>query len=224
MLMFHSKMTFNQDLITTVSLADFFIRFVLNMAVLIVLVRFIYFPVSRRKDYLFTYLLIGTSIFLLCQVLGKVDLQLGMALGLFAVFGIIRYRTGAMPIKEMTYLFVIITISVINALSTDKINWIEIIFANLVLVAIIWGMEKRWLLKHETCKPVIYEKLELIKPQYRNELIADISERIGVQVNRVEIVSIDYMRDIVKLNVYYSENSSFYPDHDVRDMSDLDDE
>jgi hypothetical protein len=222
--MFHTKMMFNQDLITPVSLIDFFLRFALNMSVLIILIGFIYFPISRRKDYLFTYILIGTSIFLLCQVLGKVDLQLGMALGLFAVFGIIRYRTGAMPIKEMTYLFVIITISVINALSTDKINWFEIIFANLVLVGIIWIMEKRLLLKHETCKPIIYEKTELIKPKHRDELIADISERIGIQVDRIEIVSIDYMRDIVKLNVYYSENSPFYPDHDVRDVNDPDDE
>jgi hypothetical protein len=136
-------------------------------------------------------------------MLGSVKLQLGFALGLFAVFGIIRYRTNPMPIKEMTYLFVIIGISVVNALTNKKVSYAEVLFTNLVLVAIVYGLEKIWLLRHESCKLITYEKIELIKPEKHNELIADLQERTGLKINRIEIGKIDFLRDTARLSVYY---------------------
>lgn len=185
---------------------DFFeliIRFSFNLLIVGVIIRLIYYPITKRKDYLFTYILISTIIFLLCFMLGSVKLQLGFALGLFAVFGIIRYRTNPMPIKEMTYLFVIIGISVVNALTNKKVSYAEVLFTNLVLVAIVYGLEKIWLLRHESCKLITYEKIELIKPEKHNELIADLQERTGLKINRIEIGKIDFLRDTARLSVYY---------------------
>lgn len=142
-------------------------RFVLNTVVIVLLVRWLYYSTARRKDYLFTFILISTVVFLLCFMLESVKLQIGFALGLFAIFGIIRYRTDAIPIKEMTYLFIAIGISVINALASEKTSIVDLIFANSVIIFITFGFEKLWLLKHESQKVIIYEKIDLIKPEKR---------------------------------------------------------
>ena len=130
-----------------------------NLGIVILIVRYIYYPVTKNKDYLFTYLLISLTVFLLCILLDSVKLQLGFALGLFAIFGIIRYRTDPIPIKEMTYLFLVIGISVVNALANKKISYAELVFANLLIVFVTYGMEKIWLLRHESRKNIIYEKI-----------------------------------------------------------------
>ena len=143
--------------------------------------------------YLFTYYLIGLTVFLLCVLLDSVKLQLGFALGLFAIFGIIRYRTDPIAIKEMTYLFLVIGISVINALSNKKISHAELLFANLLIVFITYGMERLWLLRHQSRKNITYEKIELIHPDKRDELIADLKERTGINVVHVEIRRIDFV-------------------------------
>ena len=123
-----------------------------NLGVVLLIVRYIYYPITKNKDYLFTYLLISLTVFLLCFLLDNVKLQLGFALGLFAIFGIIRYRTDPIAIKEMTYLFLVIGISVVNALANKKISYAELVFANLLIVFVTFGMERLWLLKHETRK------------------------------------------------------------------------
>jgi len=146
--------------------------------------------------------------FLLCVLLDSVKLQLGFALGLFAIFGIIRYRTDPIAIKEMTYLFLVIGVSVVNALSNKKISHAELVFANLLIVFVTYGMERLWLLKHETRKNIIYEKIELIVPERRAELIADLKERVGVDVIRVEVRRIDLLKDIANLRIFYYENDS----------------
>ena len=130
---------------------ELLLRFGINLAVMLVLVRWLYYSTTRRKDYLFTYILISTVVFLLCYLLESVTLQIGFALGLFAIFGIIRYRTNPMPIKEMTYLFLVIGISVINALTSGTGIW-EIVFANLAVVLITIGLEKIWLLRPSSMK------------------------------------------------------------------------
>ena len=178
-------------------------RFTFNILIVGTIVRYIYYPLTKRKDYLFTYILISSIIFLLCFLLGNVKLQMGFALGLFAVFGIIRYRTNPMPIKEMTYLFVIIGISVINALSNKKVSYAELIFTNFLLVGLIYGLEKIWFMRHESCKLVTYEKIDLIKPEKHDELVADLQKRTGLKINRVEVGKIDFLRDTARLSVYY---------------------
>ena len=179
-----------------------------NLGIVILIVRYIYYPVTKNKDYLFTYLLISLTVFLLCILLDSVKLQLGFALGLFAIFGIIRYRTDPIPIKEMTYLFLVIGISVVNALSNKKISYAELVFANLLIVFVTYGMERIWLLRHESRKNIIYEKIELIKPERREELIEDLKERTGIDIIRVEIRRIDFLRDVANVRIFYYEEDS----------------
>jgi hypothetical protein len=179
-----------------------------NLGIVILIVRYIYYPVTKNKDYLFTYLLISLTVFLLCILLDSVKLQLGFALGLFAIFGIIRYRTDPIPIKEMTYLFLVIGISVVNALANKKISYAELVFANLLIVFVTYGMERIWLLRHESRKNIIYEKIELIKPERREELIEDLKERTGIDIIRVEIRRIDFLRDVANVRIFYYEEDS----------------
>jgi hypothetical protein len=192
-----------------IHIPDFFtllLRFSLNMLVVVLIVRGLYYPVARRKDYLFTFLLISTVVFLLCILLESVKLQLGFAFGLFAIFGILRYRTNAIPIKEMTYLFVIIGISVVNALANKKVSWAELMFTNLIILGIIYGLEKLWLLKHESSKVIVYEKIDLIKPEKYELLKKDLEERTGLKINRIEVGRIDFLRDTAKLVIHYYES------------------
>tara|TARA_B100000902_G_C27300789_1_gene912689 strand:+ start:15 stop:659 length:645 start_codon:yes stop_codon:yes gene_type:complete len=181
---------------------------IFNLMVITVIVRYIYYPITKNKDYLFTYFLISLTVFLLCVLLDSVKLQLGFALGLFAIFGIIRYRTDPIPIKEMTYLFLVIGISVVNALSNKKISHAELVFANLLIVFVTYGMERLWLLKHQSRKNITYEKIELIVPERREELIADLKERVGVDVIRVEVRRVDLLKDTANLRIFYYEQDT----------------
>ena len=194
---------FNTDILNAEDLLKLVIRFGFNLIVTLVLVRMLYYKASRRKDYLFTYMMFSTVIFLLCFLLESVKLELGFALGLFAIFGIIRYRTTTIPIKEMTYLFVIIGVSVINALANKKISYSELLFTNLAIVAIVWGFERIWLLRHESTKMILYEKIDLIKPEKYSLLLQDLNERTGLDINRIEVGKINFMRDTAEIKIYY---------------------
>lgn len=192
------------DLINLPDFLELVLRFSLNTAVIVILVRWLYYSTVKRKDYLFTYILIASVVFLLCFLLESVKLQIGFALGLFAIFGIIRYRTDAIPIKEMTYLFLVIGISVINALTSTTTSLADLLFTNLVIIFITYGLEKLWLMKHESSKIVIYEKINLIKPENREALIDDLRERTGIdKINRIEVGKIDFLRDTCELKIYY---------------------
>lgn len=186
--------------------ASFILRFAMHFIVLTIIVRFIYYPKAQRRDYLFTYFLISTVIFLLSIMLEKVKLELGMALGLFAVFGIIRYRTSQIPIKEMTYLFIVIGMAVINALVNKKMNMIELITANIVIVVLTWSLEYLWRLPHVSSKIVQYDKISLITPDRNAELIEDLSHRLGLEIFRIEIGKVDFLRDSARIIVYYKTN------------------
>jgi hypothetical protein len=197
--------------------ADFLalvIRFLFNTVVILVAVRWLYYPTTKRKDYLFTYILIGVIIFLLCYLLENVKLQLGFALGLFAVFGIIRYRTDSIPIKEMTYLFLVIGISVVNALANKKVSYAELIFTNFMVLFITFLLERVFLLKPEITKIIVYEKIDMIKTDRRADLISDLEERTGLKINRVEIGQIDFMRDIVRIRIFYYEDGPMSYNHE----------
>ncbi len=187
---------------------ELILRFSFNFLVVMILVRVLYYPIAKRKDYLFTYILIGTAVFLLCYLLENVKLQLGLALGLFAIFGIIRYRTNAIPIKEMTYLFIVIGISVINALANKKVSYTELFFTNLAVIVVTFSLEKLWLLKHESRKTIIYEKIDLIKPENYRLLIEDLEKRTGLKINRVEVGRINFLRDAARVIIYYFEPSN----------------
>ena len=194
-----------QGMFSFAGLPELLLRFCINLVVILVLVRWLYYSTTRRKDYLFTYILISSVVFLLCYLLESVSLQIGFALGLFAIFGIIRYRTNPMPIKEMTYLFLVIGISVINALTAGT-SMIEIIFANLAVILITLGLEKVWLLRHISSKSIIYEKINLIVPEKYDEMIADLQQRTGIkEIKKVEIGAINFLKDTCRMIIYYED-------------------
>jgi hypothetical protein len=214
------------DIIDPNSFIELIVRFSFNTLVLYLLVGWLYYSITRRKDYLFTYILIGSIVFLLCYLLGNVKLQIGFALGLFAIFGIIRYRTDLMPIKEMTYLFLVIALSVINALVSNSTGVAEILFTNFIILLITYGFEKLWLLKHESVKEIIYEKIELIKPDTYQEMLSDLQCRTGLKINRFEIGRIDFLKDIARINIYYysDENRINLTDSGYNKNGDSDDD
>jgi hypothetical protein len=185
------------------------IRFSFNLLVVTIIVRGLYFSVTKKKNYLFSFILISSIVFLICFLLESIaTLSFGFALGLFAIFGIIRYRTNPIPIKEMTYLFVVIGISVINGLSNVNISYFELVFTNVITIVIVYFLEKIWLQKNEFSKLINYEKIELIIPERRNELINDIKMRTGLEIYRVEIGSINFLRDTVRIKIYYNSDNS----------------
>lgn len=185
--------------------ADFWqllIRFAFNLLVVGGIVRLLYYPQCKRRDYFFTFIILSISIFLMIFLLGSVKIKIGFALGLFAIFGIMRYRTEQMPVREMTYMFAIIAISVINALSYN-VDWSAIIATNLLFLACIWICESDLGLKHISSKLVKYDRIDLIVPEKREELIADLEKRLGLKVLAVEVGGVDFLKDCAIIKVSY---------------------
>jgi len=182
------------------------LRFVFNMVITWLIIHFLYYRKSHRRDYYFTFTLISISVFFLIFLLGGVKLKIGFALGLFAIFGIIRYRTESMPVREMTYLFVIIAVSVINALAVT-ISYTELVLTNIMFIIAIWLCESNRWLKHVSCKLVQYDRIELVKPSAMAELMADLHERTGLDIVKVEVGAMDFLRDTALLKVYYDTHT-----------------
>ncbi len=188
-------------------------RLIINIVFMTIIIRYLYYPITKRKDYLFTYYLIGVITFFLCFGLKKLEIDIGMGLGLFAIFGIIRYRTDTIEIKEMTYLFLIIGISVTNALASSKISILEMALINFSVVGITYGLEYLWLLEHETRKTIIYEKIHLILPEHYDEMKADIEKRTGLTINRFDIGKIDFLNDTAQVRIYYFADEQEFSDY-----------
>lgn len=185
---------------------DFFkmvFRFFLNMTFLTIIIQWLYYKSVKKRDYLFTYYMIGVIVFFLCFTLKKYELDIGMALGLFAIFGIIRYRTNTVPIKEMTYLFVIIGVSVINSLANQKMSYAEIVGANIIIVTTIYIIERVWFRENTLSKTIVYEKIENIKPEMHDILVQDLEERTGLTIIEVEIGKIDFLEDTTSITIKY---------------------
>lgn len=191
------------------------VRFLITLAVVITIARGFYFPNSKRRDYMFIFILMSMSIFLLVSFMGGDSMQTGAALGLFAIFGIIRYRTEAIPIREMTYLFMLVAVSVINALARgeyhpkhdfwDGTSLVTVIFANLVFIALAWVFESSRLLNEHCSKYIKYDNINLISPDKRDELIADLEKRTGLKIISIEVGAIDFLKDSVLLRIFYDE-------------------
>lgn len=182
-------------------------RFGFNILICWIIIRFFYYRNSGRKDFLFTFTLFAVTVFLLIFLLDSVSLQIGMALGLFAIFGIIRYRTEQVSIREMTYLFVIIGISVINGLAM-AISPLELVAANLLFIAAVAIMESSKLVKQTSTKVILYEKIDLVKPDKAAELKADLEFRTGIKIIKVEVGHIDFLRDVAYVKVFYSPDGN----------------
>tara|TARA_B100001093_G_scaffold189645_1_gene182216 strand:- start:1348 stop:2013 length:666 start_codon:yes stop_codon:yes gene_type:complete len=191
------------------------IRLCVNVVFITILIRFLYYAKTKRKDYLFTYYLIGTITFFLCFGLKKLDIDTGMGLGLFAIFGIIRYRTDAIEIKEMTYLFLIIGLSVVNALASNQLSIAEMALINIFMVVLTYILEFLWLMKHETRKTIVYERIDLITPEKASEMKNDIEFRTGLSINRFEIGKIDFLNDTAQVRIFYYAEEQEFSDYHV---------
>ena len=184
----------------------------LNSVVVWVLVHFFYYPKGHRRDYYFTFVLLSVSIFMLIYLLlgNSADMGIGAALGLFAIFGIIRYRTECVPIREMTYLFFIVALSVLNA-KTGDLNFMSRIIINLIMLLVVWGAENHLSAYREGCKFVKYDNIDLIQPERYEELKADLEKRLGVKITRVDVGAVDFLTDMTMLRVFYED-----PDHRIK--------
>ena len=211
------------DLINIHGLTELLIRFIFNLSISTIIIRYLYYPQTHRKDYLFTFVMLSTTIFLLIIMMESVKMKIGFALGLFAIFGIIRYRTNPIPIKEMTYLFIVITLSVINGMTSKKISYVELVATNLIIILVVFVIEKMFFLRPEISKRITYEKIELIKPEKRKELIADIEDRTGLKINRLEIGRINFLQDTARIKIYFYEDEQHnFLDEDIYDDGDDD--
>ena len=181
------------------------VKFAINIFFLTGIVRYVYYKKTPRKNYLFTFYLISIISFFICFALKKFEMEVGMGLGLFAIFGIIRYRTNPMRIREMTYLFLVIGLAVINALS-GKLSYAELLFINGIVWLIVYLMENWLLQSNESEKIIIYEKIDNLKPAKYNELLADLEERTGLKINRAEVGKVDFLKDTADIKIFFDED------------------
>ena len=189
-------------------LGSLFLSLLINLITVWVVVHFFYYPKGRRRDYYFTFIMLSVSIFMLIALLlqDSADMGIGAALGLFAIFGIIRYRTESVPIREMTYLFFLVALSVLNGKS-DSLTLLEQIIVNAAFVVCVWICENFLTHSNEGCKFVKYDNIELIKPERYDELVADLEKRLGLEILRVDVGSVDFLTDMTMLRVFYKDPS-----------------
>lgn len=181
----------------------FWTRISIDIISVFVLIRFIYFPIYKNREFFFTFFIFNLIIFLITFLMNKVEMSMGAAFGLFAVFSMLRYRTEGISMKDMTYLFLVIAIGLISAVS--KGNWDELSLLNFIIIAFTYLLESKLLLKKEAHKIIQYDNIEMIKPELQNELIADLESRTGLKINRISISKIDFLKDTALIRISYYE-------------------
>ena len=187
-------------------LIDLMIRFGFNLSIAFIIIKLIYHRNSSSNlDFVFTYFMFNSLIFFFAYLLGNITINMGFAFGLFAVFAILRYRTDPIPIKEMTYLFIVITIGVINALSGNEVSYTVLLFTNITLVVLTYFLETYWQKNLLIRMTVEYEKIENIKPENRDALLADLKERTGLNIQSFEFCRMNFLRDTARIRIYYKE-------------------
>ena len=185
---------------TTVQLV---LGFLLNLAVALLIVRGIYYPIKRNKEYMLSFLALNTVVFLIASLLGGLELSVGVGFSLFAIFSVLRYRTDPIPVREMTYLFTLMALPVIDAVLLSQGSYLALLLANALTVLVLYVVEKEWGCHYDRKKSITYEKIDLIKPENRDQLLADLRERTGLDVTRCEIKRIDFLHDVAELQIYY---------------------
>ena len=205
---------------TAQSISELCIRFFMNLLVCWIIVQFFYYRKSRRRDYYFTFMLFSSAMLMLLYIMGNVEVGVGLTLGLFAIFGVIRYRTETVPIREMTYLFVIIALAAMNGLApvyklvgaatasphyelaSGSVSIMAL--SNALVIGLIWLLESEKLLRHTSAKLILYDRIDLIVPEKRQELIEDLEKRVGVKVEKLEVGHVDFLRDAAFIKIYYT--------------------
>ncbi len=178
-------------------------RFGINLLAVFILVRFIYYTTYKNKEFLFTFFLFNLLNFLICILLSTTKIKIGFAFGLFAIFSIMRYRTVTVPIKEMGYFFICVALGIINSLATVDDGYIVLILCNSFIIGVTLVLDKFVNLTHENVKEIVYERIDLIKPERRNEMTEDLINRTGLPIHRLEIKNINFLRDVAYINVFY---------------------
>lgn len=194
----------------TQSVLQLCLQFVINLLVCFVIVRYFYYPKSRRKDFAVTFVLFSTSVFLLLFFMKSVGIDVSIGLGLFMIFGIMRYRTEMVPIREMTYLFLTIATAVING-SNLMVSYVELLLANALIICVLAVLEGVVMRGRTATRLVCYERIELIRPERREELIADLEKRLGHKINGVDIGNVDFLRDVAFIKVHYTPGHNEQP-------------
>ena len=192
------------------------LRLSINMLYLTAIIKLSYYRFSKKTEFLFTFYLVGIVVFFLCFTLKKYELDLGLALGLFAIFGIIRYRTDPLKVREMTYLFVVIGVSIINALSNKKMSYMEILLANTFITASIYYLDRYWSQQRLTpkektmpkdfgIKDIVYNSLENIKPEQFDLLKNELEDSLGLEILKLDINEVDFEKQTAKIKIRYKK-------------------
>ena len=184
--------------------ASFFVRLIIDVFTVLILVRLIYFPIYHKKEFFFTFFLFNIVIFIVTYLLNKVDLSLGAAFGLFAVFSLLRYRTENISAKDMTYLFVVIAIGLISAV--NKGTFLETLLINAIILVVAYTLDADFLIKNENIQRIRYENIDLIKPENHSLLLEDLKKRTGLNIHRISIDQINFLRDTATVTVHYYDS------------------
>lgn len=177
----------------------------LNLAIVLVIVRFIYYPVTQNKRYVLTFVTFSTLTYFVLGLLTSVDLSIGVGFGLFAIFSVLRYRTDEMPPREMTYLFVSIALPIMNSVLMEDGEIVQLLASNAFVIVVLYVLEKGWGFRFDESRNVIYDRIELVAPERRDELVADLKTRTGLAIKSVEVMRLDLLRDIAELRITYSQ-------------------
>jgi hypothetical protein len=192
-------------------LQKFSFRFLIDITSVFILTRLVYYRIYKRSDLFFTFFIFNVVIFLICFLLNKVELSMGAAFGLFAVFSMLRYRTEDISIKDMSYLFLVIAMGLIAAVTkikdtSDVYEYLFLGLINLIIIAIAFVFDTAILFKKEVVKTITYGNLDLIKKEKQNELMEDIKNRTGIEAHKISIGKIDFSKDSVQIKIYYYED------------------
>ncbi len=183
----------------------FIAGFVLNFLAAFIIVRFVYYPRGRCNNYVFTFLAFNTVIYFIMGMFTSVEISIGAGFGLFALFSILRYRTETVPIREMTYLFVMAALPILNSIFWQSAQYEKLLIVDILVIAVIWFLDREWGFNREQFQMnVMYEKIELVKRERRQEMLADLCERTGLAVTDAEVQSINFLRDVAELKVTYT--------------------
>jgi hypothetical protein len=198
-------MTENTLILSSDTVWGILFRFSINLFFITVLIGLIYFRYTKKEKFLFTFFLIGIVVFFVSSIMRRVDIGLGLAFGLFAIFGILRFRTRNFSLKDMSYLFSTIGISVINSLGMMVLPLTGILVINIIILISAFVLEKILSINMFMKHTIVYDKLEFLKPANQNKLIKDVSSRTGRVILRISIQKIDYKRDVAELDIYFKE-------------------
>jgi len=187
------------------TLGSLFAGFAVNLLIALIIVRFIYYPANQNKNYVFTYLAFSTVIYFVMSFLTSAELSLGVGFGLFAIFSVLRYRTSTMSTREMTYLFVVIALPVMNTLVIRENEWGVLLAVNAVVVAVLFVLEREWGFHYESSQSIRYDRIDLIKQERRAMLLEDLRLRTGLPIKRVEVGRLNFLNDTAELRIFYDE-------------------